>query len=80
MACIPACRAAGVDGNGLSPISSSMTRFPCAFSRLATARTPNAPSSVTERANFDDVTIMGMLESQNDRDAEAHCSEFVRSP
>src|SRR5262245_33512060 len=50
MAWVPAWRAERVLGKGLSPICSSMTSLPCAFNRLATARTSKAVSAVRPRA------------------------------
>src|SRR2546422_1427999 len=51
MALTPASMALGGVGNGLSPISSSMTFLPDAISCLATASTVNAVSTSTEEAN-----------------------------
>src|SRR2546425_5203160 len=51
MAFTPASMALGGVGNGLSPISSSMTFLPDAISCLATASTVNAVSTSTEEAN-----------------------------
>src|SRR5439155_1794896 len=50
MALMPAARACLVLGKGLSPIWSSMTSFPWALRRLATARTSKAVSAVRPRA------------------------------
>src|SRR5262245_47549466 len=50
MASIPARAAWCVLGKGLSPICSSITSLPCAFRRLATARTSKAVSAWRFRA------------------------------
>jgi hypothetical protein len=50
IALIPAPLAFGVLGNGLSPISSSMTSFPFALNALAIAKTVKADSAVRLRA------------------------------
>ena len=46
MASMPAALAAVVVGNGLSPISSSITRLPAAANCRALAKTLNAASTV----------------------------------
>ena len=49
---MPPARAAAVLSNGLSPISSSTTSLPAAFSDLAMASTVNAVSTDSERAKL----------------------------
>src|SRR5947199_2660676 len=51
MAAMPACRAWAGVGKGLSPICNSTTSLPWARRRLATARTSNAVSAFSPRAN-----------------------------
>src|SRR5688572_23878800 len=52
MASMPPARAAAVLSNGLSPISSSMTSLPDAFSERAIASTVKAVSTDSERAKL----------------------------
>ena len=53
-----------VAGKGLSPISSSMTRLPVAFSRRATASTLKADSMPTFAANSLKLTGMRTLSAE----------------
>ena len=50
---MPARLADEVEGNGESPISSSMTRLPAAFNVLAIANTVNAVSTGASREQTD---------------------------
>src|SRR5690554_3044347 len=76
---MPPARAPAVLSNGLSPISSSTTSLPRAFSALAMPSTVNAVSTVSERANSLKFTATSHLLSRPARPPRGAAQAPVRS-